>query len=152
MLKDVLLGVGITLIIIALILIAFDLHVPSKENDLSNEQIIKKARKIGMAFPGQNYGQTRKNPFSLNTTTSIGYTEAKSEQSTNVSPITIEIPSGVSSRQVANLLAEKNLLADKKSFIKLLTKSNLENKIMAGRYEFNADVSSLELILTLTTK
>lgn len=154
MFKNILLGVGITLITIALILMVTDTHFLLQEPKLTNDNIIKKARKLGMSFPGQDYYQNNAHELGLKrkTTLSLPKPKTKPNKSVDSSPITIQIPSGISSRKAAELLLEKNLIKDKKTFIKLLTKCNLENKIMAGRYEFNPNISSLQVVLTLTAK
>jgi len=58
MLRHTLLGIGITLVIIALVLsldvdfFALDLQ---KENIITEKEIIKEARRLGMTFPGESY-------------------------------------------------------------------------------------------------
>ena len=157
MFKDILLGVGITLIIIASILMVTDFMITNrtksvKNKELSRQEIIAEARKIGMAFAGEEYYKKNQQDFSLQQSTVLTLPQSNSTQETISAPVVIKIPSGISSRKVADLLLEKKLIKDKKSFIKLLTKFDLENKIMAGRYEFEADISPLKLILFLTTK
>ena len=157
MFKDILLGVGITLIIIASILMVTDFMITNrtksvKNKELSRQEIIAEARKIGMGFAGEEYYKNNQQDFSLQQSTVLTLPQSNSTQETISAPVVIKIPSGISSRKVADLLLEKKLIKDKKSFIKLLTKFDLENKIMAGRYEFEADISPLKLILFLTTK
>ena len=152
MLKNVLLGMGITLIIISLFLMVTDTHVLLHDDEITNDDIIKQARKLGMFFPGQDYYKTNPQQLNLERKTDLTLPQVKPEQPSVSSPIIIQIPSGMSSRKVADLLLEKNLIQDKKTFLKLLTKCDLENKIRAGRYELDSDISPLQLVLDLTGK
>ncbi|MBM7555368.1 hypothetical protein [Halanaerobacter jeridensis] len=157
MLRNVLLGIGITLIIISSILMVTDLTIGNeqtsiKSNKLSRQEIITEARKFGMSFAGQEYYNKHQQDLSLNQTTTLSLPEATSSSLSTPTSISINIPSGISSREVADLLLKKKLIKNKKSFIQLLTKFDLENKIMAGRYKFTADVSPLTVLLSLTGK
>lgn len=149
MTKDLLLGIGIALIITSSILMVTD-SGSYKDDQLSHSKIIEKARKVGMLFPGEDIN-TRDELY-LERQTTLESTRLSSKKPPLSSQIIIEIPTGISSREVADLLQENNLIKDKKSFIKLLTKFNLANKIMAGRYQFKTDISPLKLLLTLTAK
>ncbi|MFO7819726.1 MAG: hypothetical protein R6V17_05750 [Halanaerobacter sp.] len=148
--KDLLLGVGIALIITSSILMVTDSD-SYEDKQLAQEEITKKARKVGMVFPGEDTKTTEQNKFSLQRKTTLKSTDSSSPSSASSPQVTIEIPPGVSSREVANLLHKNNLIQDEKSFIKLLTKFNLANKIMAGSYQFRTDISPSELLLSLTT-
>ncbi|OCL27114.1 hypothetical protein U472_06435 [Orenia metallireducens] len=58
MLRHTLLGIGITLVIMALVL-SLDINLPGlnlqKETVITESEIIKEARKLGMTFPGESY-------------------------------------------------------------------------------------------------
>ena len=148
MFQDILLGVGITLIVISLILIGVNDDLFQEEDKLTEDEIINQARKIGMYFPGENY----QNEISLDSKIKLNAAIINDSKSSQPSPITITIPSGISSRKIVSLLLEKNLIKDKENFLKLLTKFDLENKIMAGTYKLQPNISALELLLLLTTE
>lgn len=151
MLKDLLLGVGITLIVLSLILLVIDNPVSRQDGKLSQEEIIKKARKIGMTFPGSGIKRKDNNLFSLDVKTSLNLpTPSQSESSSE--EIIINIPTGISARETASLLLKNDLIQDKKSFVELLTKFDLENKIRAGRYTLQGNISSIKLLLRLTVE
>jgi len=58
MLRHILLGIGVTLLVISLVLIAGGLLPAAPSNSqLTEEELINRARKLGMEFPGANYTQ-----------------------------------------------------------------------------------------------
>ncbi|AGB40657.1 putative periplasmic solute-binding protein [Halobacteroides halobius DSM 5150] len=159
MLRHILLGVGITLIVVALVLMGVNVAQPSFDNSknrINNKRqtIIKEARKLGMAFPGENYqsGISLEQNIDLEKVIS-SLAKEKSKQSNSVKDhlreIIINIPQGMNGRQVAGLLVSKGLLKNKTKFIKTLNKFNIENKIMAGRYTFSSQASFIEILLVL---
>ncbi len=186
MLRDILLGVGITLIIISLILIRMDYNV-QKNNSFSEEEIISLARERGMLFPGEEYRSDEiKLRRNIDLKKGLACLEREEEQKLKErleqrreelkekevklknkeddlikkekkllklkdnKEVLVEIPRGISSREVADLLVNKGLIKDKKAFILLLDKLDIETKIMAGRYKFNKDVSFLKMLHKLT--
>jgi rhodanese-related sulfurtransferase len=175
MLRHLLLGIGITLIILSLVLI--NVEIPANKAQLTREEIINKAKELGMMFPGEDY----KRGFFLDPGVNLkeSLLESSSEQAEDESDpetekiatekmaaeeqtgedqrqlaadqvITIVVSSGMRAQEVAELLVRKGLLQDGEAFLKLLEKFEVENKIMAGRYEFSSNVSELELLFSLT--
>jgi hypothetical protein len=205
MLRDILLGVGITLIALALILIGFDDLTVVEETDLNKTEIINRARELGMFFPGEKNNEelslnretsleiselnrsdlavneyapvvVEENDLSstkiinkasdmgmffpweksnrnilLNQRINLEINELNELDSVTKEAIRIEIPSGISSREITDLLVEKELIKDRSSFIKLLSKFDLENKVMSGTYSFSPQTSPLKLLVVLTT-
>ncbi len=76
-------------------------------------------------------------------------TETETKNAT-ASEITIVIPSGVSSEQIANILYENQLIDDKSAFIQTIIDKNLSNKLRAGTYNFNTSMNMDEVITKLT--
>jgi len=210
MLRDILLGVGITLIALALILIGVDdLTVVEKTDlnkekpDLNKTEILNRAREFGMFFPGEKNsdklslnrenskldnsdlpvkkdiplvieGNKLNRTEIINRASDMGmfFPWKKSNQNTILNKknileidklnepnslteteevIRLKIPSGISSREITDLLVEKKLIKDRSSFIKLLSKFDLENKVMSGTYNFSPQTSPLKLLVVLTT-
>ncbi|MGM0369058.1 MAG: hypothetical protein ACQEP9_01410 [Bacillota bacterium] len=205
MLRDILLGVGITLITLALILIVFDNLTVVEKTDLTKTEIINRARELGMFFPGEKNSEElslkretsleareldksnlaanedalvvveendlsrtkiinkasdmgmffpwkkNKQNILLNQRTNLEINELNKLDSLTEEVITLEIPAGISSREITDLLVEKKLIKDRSSFIKLLSKFDLENKVMSGTYSFSPQTSPLKLLVVLTT-
>ncbi|GAB6098869.1 hypothetical protein JCM16358_07480 [Halanaerocella petrolearia] len=205
MLRHVLLGVGITLIIISLVLLQVDLvnfkgQEMAKKEQPSNSRsiIIQKAKKLGMTFPGKSYKQEislrqgidlkqalpetksidqighiiteakelgmifpkDKDSFKVTLVPKINLSQILSKPKETkqgqekkkeevIKDVKIYIPQGMKSGQVAELLVSKGLLKEEINFINLLNKFNIENKVMAGKYTFPANISSLELLSAL---
>ncbi len=63
----------------------------------------------------------------------------------------INVPSGSSSYDIANILESNKLISNKSDFIEKAEEMNLSNKLRAGDFELSSN-SSLENILTILTK
>ncbi|MGM0501146.1 MAG: hypothetical protein ACQERJ_01330 [Bacillota bacterium] len=151
MLQDVLLGVGITLIIISLLLIGFSEDPTVEKEQLSEEEIINRAKNIGMIFPELEQEQQEEQEADAAVAKQNLVDQNKQNDNSSInSPKTIKIPPGISSQEVADILLKKKLIKDQESFMKLLKKFNLENKIRAGEYEVKSNISPLKLLLILT--
>ncbi|TDX51902.1 hypothetical protein [Orenia marismortui] len=212
MLRHTLLGIGITLILVSLLLIGFNINF-EKNTTIPKEKIIKEAKKLGMSFPGEEYGNeiSLEKDFNLekallqleidnpleqegNQSDNSNHnqqkikdnrqedivnkdltetkereadkkdlnqklkeqlkTELKKEiiEELEHQKVLLKIPQGISSRDVATLLEHKGLIQDKKKFILLLEKLELETKIKAGTYSIKLPIETKELLLMLTSK
>lgn len=67
----------------------------------------------------------------------------------NPQEISIEIPEGSSSTQIASILKEKNLIKSELVFKIVLKKNNVENSLKAGYYELNTGMDMDEIITEL---
>lgn len=187
MLRHVLLGMGVTLIILSLVLMAGGLLPASSSStpQLTEQKIINRARKLGMEFPGANYTQgitlesgvdlaasleqmeKAETPQTVETKAEekVGSAEKKEQQTaekksksktgqqnnTQQEKIKLTITKGMQGWEVADLLVEKGVVKDRDVFINLLQKFDIEDKIMAGDYEFKPGVSKLEVLLEVTS-
>lgn len=196
MMRHFLLGLGVTLILIFIILVTFNLELVNLadldeefiveqvrekelestfveeakekfEAEITEEYIIDEAKKLGMNFDNQitdefisKYYFTRGSFFSetdflvsetidaeiINDEINIEEIEKNNEKET----ITLFIRSGMNAREIAWLLKEEGLISDVTSFILLVNRFNMEDKIMAGTYHFSPDISTLRLLLEMT--
>ncbi|MCK8826286.1 endolytic transglycosylase MltG [Natroniella acetigena] len=185
MIRHTLLGIGITLVVFSLVLLGTDYQfqqeelVFEKEEQVEQEDIISKARELGMTFSGENYQKynssinlqqevdLEKVLIDLAEEEEVDKIEQEKEESTaeveklleqeeleveeknDGEVIEITIPEGMPSRQVATLLVEQELIEDRLVFIQILDKLDSERKVMAGTYQFSTDISPLRLLLTL---
>ncbi|GAB6137628.1 hypothetical protein [Halanaerobaculum tunisiense] len=153
MLRHLLLGIGISLLVISLVMLRVDVVDNSSSNQVTNNQqyksqtIIKEAKKLGMTFPGTDYSSE----VSLEQKVDLDYLRAPAvNDQTSQEQISITIAEGMRGNQVARLLVEQGLVAEERVFIKLLAKFDIEDRIMAGEYHFSPSVSPFEVLLTLT--
>lgn len=64
----------------------------------------------------------------------------------------ITIPYGLNGTQISSRLKEKELIASKENFIKLLLKLGIDNKLEAGNYRFDSQDTAVEILLSLIEK
>lgn len=199
MFRNLLLGIGISLITFSLILVVVDIPEQAEqelaqEPELNQEELINRARKLGMGFPGQE----RSEEFSLagdlelvldNQPKEIESSEAdkevvikpeldvgfsaqtlmeevsvqteateidrkktsqKDEPDTQREEIELVIRPGMKAWEVVNHLEAHGIVDEPASFLTLINKFEIENKIMAGTYELKEDISKLDLLLKIT--
>ncbi|WZL74874.1 hypothetical protein QBE52_09345 [Clostridiaceae bacterium 35-E11] len=103
---------------------------------LEPERIKSEAKKLGMIDPVEYFDKTEKKDAQLDTTSK--------------EKITIEIPKGITSEDVAELLKEKKLITSEKTFLNKIHEKGLTYKIKWGKYKFSADVSMPEIIDMIT--
>lgn len=69
----------------------------------------------------------------------------------NVDLVTVEIPKGAVSTAIGDILAEKGLVHDSKSFVDKATELGKETKLKSGTYEIPRDLS-IEGVIEIITK
>lgn len=132
----------------------------TEENKMEEEVIIEKAEKLGMIFPKKdrkesvvikdiNFDYIPPSFFSTKNQDEKDKEEVKEKEDIKEEIIKVFIPTGVSSSEVADLLKEKKLIKNKKTFVLLLDKLDAENKIMAGTYIFIKGTSPLKVMYKL---
>ena len=161
MLRHMLLGAGIALIVVSMILGGVNL---SESEEISEEEIINQARELGLAFPGEGV----RGDFSLEAGVDLEKVVAVEETSKakqkkkqdkeskkgvlESEEVRVVIERGMNGQEVAEILTDKRLIESKEELITLLDKFDIENRIMAGTYNFSQATSKLEILLTITAR
>ncbi|ADL13119.1 endolytic transglycosylase MltG [Acetohalobium arabaticum] len=159
MARKVLLGIGILLTVVGLLLIATDsleLQQPGETDEkqvkqkIDKKRIIREATELGMKFPEdlskeEIKHQAKRVGLKLN---SNNITSEK--ESNDNKPVRIEITSGATAGQVVQKLYQSKIIKDRQALLELIKKANLENKILAGEYEFDSDISVEKILLNIT--
>jgi cell division protein YceG involved in septum cleavage len=108
--------------------------IQSREATLEPDFIKSEAKKLGMIDPVEYFDKTDKEKGNLQL-------DAQNEDK-----IIVEIPKGVTSEDVSEILKEKNLIASKKEFLNKIHEKGLTYKIKWGTYEFSPDTSEADII------
>lgn len=64
--------------------------------------------------------------------------------------IKLKIPYGLNGSEISALLADKELIKNQEKFNKLLLKLNIDRKLLAGDYIFNAESTAVDILLSIT--
>jgi hypothetical protein len=139
-LKNIMLGIGIGLVVSSMI----NISIGSKE--LTVEEIKKEAEKHNLIVLSKEdiiNNQSPADDSSLSPDTEI-------EHSTSEDKVEVNIISGMSSENIADLLKEKGLVSDTKAFLARLEEVDKENVLKVGSFEIpgNSDFDEIISILT----
>ena len=148
-LKYYLKGAGLGIIFATLIMIlSCSLH----NNEMSRDEIIKEAEKLGMIMPQEE--EVQKDTSSKDD--ELPEDEAKPQESENketTNPqgtqpanVTISVQQGWGARKFAEALLEKGLIQDAVSFEKLLSDSGVGYRLMVGDYVFPESATEEQII------
>lgn len=161
-------GLGTGLIIAALLFIAW----PSKEL-LTDEQIRERAGQLGMVEPKsqtpsgtpQPDSSVAKAPTTEKTTPEAPVqqkpaSEVPAAESTKPGApkpseqeiITIVVPKGANSDDIADSLAAKGLITDQQTFEDVVNRLGVASKFKVGTFNFHKGMDTTEIILQMTRK
>ncbi|MBM7623493.1 hypothetical protein [Sporohalobacter salinus] len=159
MARKVLLGIGILLTVVGLLLIATDglnLQQTNTKQKMDKEEVITKAKELGMKFPNKLSKeeiklQAKRVGLKLDSKQEAKKSlSTKSKLNTDSNKTIIEIKNGAVASQVVQKLFDSKIISDKKALLELIRKLNVENKILAGKYEFDSDPSLERVLLKIT--
>lgn len=152
-------GVGIGVVVTTLILlIAF---VIFGNNEMSDEDVIKRAKSLGMVQSSstindaknetteqQNNATSENNLLDQN----VQNAQNSATQDVNNEFVQFTINSGESSRMVIDRLAEQGLVSDPTTFNRFLNEKGLDNNIQPGTFNIPRNISDNDLATLLSTK
>ena len=168
------LGLGIGIIITSVILYAGTiLFKPENKTvietvyeELSDEQIIEKAKKIGMIFV-KELPDTKENPSKeilsdeeiINKAMDLGlvYPETKEKKivdnkENKIEEKIVDIPMGSNSTMVSTILFDNNIISNMEDFNNYINEKNMSTKIIAGKYELSSNMEYNEILNIITKK
>jgi hypothetical protein len=134
-----LLGLGIGIVVSSL----FFLFFPAKQS-LTKQEIVQRATELGM-ITEQTYKETKTQLEQLQRDKLLNqFTEKKNNM------LTVLIPVGTNSSQIAKILAEYKVINNIETFHMLVDILNADKKFIAGTYQLEEQMDMGELILLLT--
>lgn len=141
-LKNILLGIGIGLIIAAM------LNISMGDKDMTVEQIRQEAAKQNLiVLTSEEIMSTRTPEVSEAPTDAPGSTAKPAAPGEKV---TVTVKSGMSSEDITDLLYEAGLLKDKKEFKGRLDELGMDSKLRVGTFEIFKGSEYDEIIRILT--
>ncbi|PKM47594.1 MAG: hypothetical protein CVV03_02335 [Firmicutes bacterium HGW-Firmicutes-8] len=150
--KDFLLGVGIGLIISA-VLISFFSPV-----ELTDEEIIAKAAKLGMVLPNEGSSKTAASPVKAQDKTqdkapvkeTVESKPPLQQPTGEISKVQITVTSGMGSETIARILEEKGVVKDRDEFLDVVTAHKAHTRFRNGTFSLpvGGDMDDIVKILT----
>ncbi len=158
-LKNILLGIGMGLIVAAV------LNISADSREMTVEEIKKEAAKHNLIVLAQEEIMDSQSPENTPSPTpsaeptptpTAAVTPTAAPSPTTAPPasegkITVDVKSGMSSEDITDLLAEAGLLNDKKAFMQRLGELEADTKLKMGSFEIPKG-SSHEAIIKLLTR
>lgn len=149
--RQLLLGVGVGLLLAA----TLSALGGGRERPLSEVEIIKRAKALGMGFPGEQRlalnGASEGRPTTPATKPAAPRTPPPKPAAPGPSTVTVVVPPGATAGEVARLLTVKSLIADEGEFLRLAEARQAESRFLPGTYRFRSDVTVKSLISALLT-
>ena len=162
-------GIGIGVLVTTIILVV---AFAFSGNGISDEEVIARAKKLGMVESGNStLGTTMKNATSNSTTNATieggnqtipGATNPMPESTSNSNNtnqatatddyVVFTIEGGESSRVVIERLAEQGLVSDAYAFNKYVNDRGIDNNLQNGTFKIKKGISEEELANLLVTK
>ena len=152
-------GIGVTLIITATIFYFLGIKIHSNmkkklddmeklqielEDQLTDEKIILKAKKLGMIFPANDKNNIKSHEEDVHELNS------EKENYDNNSTVEIKIEAGMTSGDASKLLFDKGVITNTDECDEYLMINNIANKIKIGTYKFKLN-STYEDVLNIFT-
>ena len=162
-------GLGIGIIFGAIVMLAAAAGKTDKEK-LSNEEIIKRAEKLGMVMATDTDADAKAAEEVISTTektTEATETEEKTEVSTEeitteevtttedshntYTEATITVSSGMESTEVAAMLEKAEIIKDAEDFDNYLVTQGISDKIQINTFKLNSNMTYEEIAKIITT-
>jgi len=154
--KDFLLGVGIGLIISA-VLISFFSPV-----EFTDEEIIAKASKLGMVLSNEGSSKTAASPVKAQEKTQdkapdkapvkepVESKQPPQQSAGEISKVQITVTSGMGSEAIARILEEKGAVKDRNEFLDVVTAHSAHTRFRNGTFSVpvGGDMDDIVKILT----
>lgn len=124
------------------------------KSETSEEEIIKESNRNLDKIEKETTEEKKSTQSKISKENSEGLSESKTEEKTNNKNsqiISIEIPSGSNSTDIANILLSNGLISSFKEFNDKSEELGLSTKLKAGKFNIESD-ASLEEILNIITK
>lgn len=159
MARKVLLGIGILLTVVGLLLIATDglefqqlgeADGEQVKQKIDKERIIKEATELGMEFPEDLSKEEIKHQAKRVGLKLASNNPTTEKENNDNKSIRIEISNGTTANQVVQKLYRSRIIKDRQALLELIKRTDLENKILAGEYEFESDMSVEKILLNIT--
>ena len=138
-LKNILLGIGIGLIIAAV------LNISTGSREMTVEEIKKEAEKHNLIVLEKEEFMDRRSPENVQPPTPTAVPAASEDK------VTISVKSGMNSEEIIDLLVEAGLLEDRKAFRNKLGELGVDSKLRVGDFEIQKD-SSYDAIIKILTR
>ena len=156
-------GIGIGVIVTTIILV---ITFAFSGNNISDEEIINRAKKLGMVESSKTMTNSTTNTTNSTNTTEGNQTipgatnpmpdnnSTNSSSATNVNNDSVDftISENDVSRTVIERLAQQGLISDAAAFNKYLNDKGLDNKLQNGTFKIKKGISEEELANLLVTK
>ena len=159
-------GIGIGVLVTTIILV---IALAFTDNNISDEEVIARAKKLGMVETSNTMtNSTLKNGTSNSTSNSSeesgnqtipGATNPMPESTSNTSDssstdeyVVFTIEGGESSRVVIERLAQQGLVSDAYAFNKYVNDRGIDNNLQNGTFKIKKGISEEELANLLVTK
>lgn len=157
-LKNIMLGIGIGLVIASMA------NINKGSSQLTVEEIKKEAQKNGLIVltvdeiinkqaPEEVQVPAEQPAQAITPTQTPAVVQAPTPtpaQTPSSQRIEVNIKSGMSSEEIAELLEEKGLLRDTKSFLRRLGELEMDERLKVGSFEINKGTGIDEIIKILT--
>lgn len=155
-LKNILLGIGIGLILSSVI------NISMSSNEMTVEEIKKEAEKHGLIVLTKEEIMNNQTPVDVPDPTPSAMPETTAGAEPEISPAPTSTPvvpegkaivnvkSGMSSEDIANLLNEAGVIKDTKAFLKRLGELGFENRLKVGSFEITKGLGYDDIIKILT--
>lgn len=154
--KDFLLGVGIGLIISAVLISFFS---PA---ELTDEEIIAKASKLGMVLPNEGSSKTAASPVKAQdkiqdkaqdkapVKETVESKQPLQQPTGEISKVQIRVTSGMGSETIARILEEKGVVKDRNKFLDVVTAHRAHTRFRNGTFSVPAggDMDDIVKIMT----
>ena len=143
--SQIFLGVGLGLILTGLVVLA------SSKPKNSEEEIIAKARQLGMVFRDEVVQFAEQSPTSTSKDTegSLKDRSVIGNKQELIDTVTVSIPKGTPLSRVSEILDEAGVVNSQR-FLTLAKEEQLGNRILAGKYEIPTQASVGEIIDIIT--
>lgn len=145
--RQLLLGVGVGLLLAATLSVAGG----GRERPLSRVEVIRRAKALGMTFPGERRLSLGGAPVTKGD--GAGDVEPRTPEAPATrktvpvqgqaggSTVAVVIPPGATAGEIARMLRAKSLIADEEEFLKIVAARQGESRFVPGAYRFRSDVT-----------
>ncbi len=145
--RDFLLGLGIGLIISAVLVSFFD------SPQLSDQEIISRAAKLGMVQPGSRTSQastSRQVYQNPGLSSPVVGEQTVPPPAGPKSSIQVTVTSGMGSETIARILEEKGAIRDRQQFLKVVTEHQAHTRFRNGTFTIPVGGKMEEILKILT--
>ncbi len=142
--RQLLFGLGVGLILAATLLAAGGGRKP-----VSDVEVIRRAKALGMTFPGEQR-LTLEAPEGKPTRKRAADAPAPATSTANGSDvITVVVPPGATASEVARILQSASLIANEQEFLQSAAAQEATTRLRSGTYQFPATIGVEALISSL---